>query len=168
MPDQAKRLHVGETTPCRAPPHLPFRERAAEVGSEKKMVGGGWVAISDPDIKVHFAVNLLCPAAEVGFNPQPDPPGREALLQVRAGSDRFTLTALEAASCSNNLYEGQGMGTCNGTGNGIIIDFRFVDGGRGGRAADSAMIRIHRGGCSRLSLEGPLGGGNVTIGDEEN
>ena len=130
------------------------------------LTGAGWVGIGNPDIKVHFKVRLPCPAPEVGLNPQPEPPGREgAVLELRSAAGSFQLSALEAASCSNNLHQGRGVGSCNGDG-GFIINWRITDGALGGpdTRPDSVMVEIDGDGrACALALDGPLGGGNVRM-----
>ena len=130
------------------------------------MTGAGWVGIGNPDIKVHFKVRLPCPPSEVGLNPQPEPPGRErAVLELRSAAGTFHLDAVEAVSCSNNLHQGRGVGSCNGQG-GFIVDWRITDGALGGpdTRPDSVVVEIDGGGrtCA-LGLAGPLGGGNVRM-----
>jgi hypothetical protein len=130
------------------------------------MAGAGWVGIGNPDTKVHLKVSLPCPALEVGLNPQPEPPGREAAeLELRWGAGSFHLDALEAASCSNNLHQGRGAGSCNGE-SGFIINWRISDGALGGpdTRPDSVVVEIDGGGrACALALAGPLGGGNVRM-----
>jgi hypothetical protein len=163
------------STTCRlwAAPALALAIIAAGAGAAPlsaspapRMAGAGWVGIGNPNDKVHFKVSLPCPGSEVGFNPQPDPPGRDAaVLDLRSGADSFRLNAVTAASCSNNLHEGRGVGSCNGEG-GVIVNWRITDGALGGpdTRPDAAVIEIH--GDSRacpLSIAGPLGGGNVKM-----
>ncbi len=134
------------------------------------MTGAGWVGIGNPDIKVHFKVHfkvrLPCPAPEVRLNPQPEPPGREAaVLELRSAAGIFHLSALEAASCSNNLHQGRGVGSCNGDG-GFIVNWRITDGALGGpdTRPDSVVVEIDGDGrACALALAGSLGGGNVRM-----
>lgn len=132
-----------------------------------KMVGGGWVAIGDVENReaARLAVELPCPGGDVGFNPQPDPPGR---LQLSFQGHTFHLEATTAASCSNNLHEGSGTGRC-GSDAGFIIDWRLTDGddqgvGNPDIRPDTVELDIRgpSAACS-LSLVGPLGGGNVKM-----
>ncbi len=139
---------------------------------ENKVVGGGWVAtgIGNPKIKVHFAINLPCPAAEVGFNPQPDPPGRApAHLRVNWGHSHLRLTELAVSACSlggPDTIEGSGVGMCDGEG--VTVSFRFTDGGeRGvGNPVRPDFVDIDIQGevpACTLSVGGPVGGGNVNM-----
>lgn len=110
-----------------------------------KMVGAGWIGVGTPDDKVHVQVHLPCLAA--------DPRGGDgAGLFVHQGASRFTLAAVEAASCTNNLHEGSGTGTCNGVG-GFVINWRLVDGAVGGPHVrpDMASVEI-RGPSASCSL----------------
>ncbi len=128
------------------------------------MAGAGWVG--NPDIKVHLKVSVPCPAPEVGLNPQPEPPGRAAaVLELRSGAASVHLDALEAASCSNNLHQGRGVGSCNDEA-GFIINWRITDGALGGpdTRPDSVVVEIDGAGrACALALAGPLGGGNVRM-----
>ena len=139
---------------------------AVSAAPAPRMTGAGWVGIGNPDTKVHFKVRLACPAPEVGLNPQPEPPGREAaVLELRSSAGSFQLSALEAASCSNNLHQGRGVGSCNGEG-GFVINWRITDGALGGpdTRPDSVVVEIDGGGrACALALGGPLGGGNVSM-----
>lgn len=150
-------------------------------GSSARMAGGGWVAVGDvenapsPETgQAHITAGLSCPGAEVGFNPQPDPPGRGARLMVRWGANEFHLTNLDASRCSlggPDTFEGSGIGECNGEG--AVVTARLTD--SGGRAGignpdirpDSVHldIRSATGACGLL-LAGPLAGGNLQmVGD---
>ena len=124
------------------------------------------VVIGNPDTRVHLKVSLPCPGTEQGFNPQLDPPGREAaILDLRGGGSSFHLTAVEAASCSNNLHQGRGVGSCNGEG-GFIINWRITDGALGGpdTRPDSVVVEIDGDGRTcPLAVAGPLGGGNLKM-----
>lgn len=134
-----------------------------------RMVGGGWIADverpTEARDRVRLGVDLPCPGEDVGFNPQPDPPGR---LQVTWSQHSFHLDAVTAASCSNNLHEGSGTGRC-GDERGFVINWRLVDGddaGLGGpdTRPDTVQLEIRgpSAACS-LSVAGPLGGGNLTM-----
>jgi hypothetical protein len=131
-----------------------------------RMAGAGWVGIGNPEIKVHFKVSLACPTPEVELKPHPEAPGREgAILELRSAAGAFLLDALEAASCSNNLHQGRGVGSCNGEG-GFIIDWRITDGALGGpdTRPDAVVVDIDGDGrACALALAGPLGGGNVRM-----
>ncbi len=123
-----------------------------------KMVRAGWIGVGDPDDRVHVQVHLACLAA--------DPSGGErAGLFVHQGASRFTLTAVEAASCSNNLHEGSGTGTCNGVG-GFVIDWRLVDGALGGPHVRPDMAGVEIAGpsgeCS-LAVTGSVDAGNLRM-----
>lgn len=142
-----------------------------------RMVGGGWVAVGDvenapsPQGRAQVEVGLPCPGEDVGFNPQPDPPGH---LRVAWGASRFRLVNLDASRCSlggPDTLEGSGAGVCNGEQ--ALVTFRLIDGG--GRAGignpdtrrDSLRVDI-RGTTPAciLVLDGPLGGGNLhMVGD---
>lgn len=136
-----------------------------------KLVGGGWVAVGDVENReaarnrVRLAVELPCPSEDVGFNPQPDPPGR---LQLSFEQHTFHLEALTAASCTNNLHEGSGTGRCGGEG-GFIIDWRLTvddDQGVGNPDIRPDTVQLDISGPSAactLALVGPLGGGNLTM-----
>lgn len=134
----------------------------ARAATTATMVGGGWIGVGNPDIKVHVQVHLPCPGADVGFDPQPGAPGR---LDVRQGASRFTLEAVEAASCSNNLHQGSGTGSCDGV-RGFIIDWHLADGALGGpdTREDRVALEIRGPGeaCS-LTFAGPLGRGNLKL-----
>lgn len=136
-----------------------------------KMVGGGWVAVGDVENReaasqrARLAVELPCPGEDVGFNPQPDPPGR---LQVSVEQHTFHLEAMTSASCSNNLHEGSGTGRC-GSERGFIINWRLIDGNDQGVGNPDIRpdtveldIRGPSAACS-LSLAGPLGGGDLKM-----
>ncbi len=147
-------------------------------GASARMTGGGWVAIGDvenapaPDARrAHIAVGLPCPGAEVGFNPQPDPPGH---LNVKWGGNSFRLTQIDTSRCSlggPDTFEGSGVGDCNGQR--AAVAFTLTDGG--GRAGignpdthpDSVRLDV-RGATTActLTVAGPLGGGNLhMVGD---
>lgn len=142
-----------------------------------RMVGGGWVAIGDvenspsPQGRAQVEVGLSCPGEDVGFNPQPDPPGR---LRVAWGAGSFRLTDFDVSRCSlggPDTLEGSGTGVCDGER--AEVAFRFTDGG--GRAGignpndhpDSLRVDVRGATPScTLVLDGPLGGGNLhMIGD---
>ena len=135
--------------------------------SSPKMVGGGWVAIGNPDTKVTFGIDLPCPGEDVGFNPQPDPPGR---LEVNWEGSRFHLDEVSGSACSlggPDTHEGSGVGSCNGQP--ARVSWSFTDNGRQGIGnpdirPDTARLEISgtTDACT-LSLAGPLGGGNIDM-----
>lgn len=147
-------------------------------GSSARMVGGGWVAVGDaenapsPDARrAHITVGLPCPGAELGFNPQPDPPGH---LTVRWGGNRFRLTQIDVSRCGlggPDTFEGSGSGLCNGQR--AEVAFRLTDGG--GRAGignpdirpDSVRLEVLGASAAcTLSVVGTLGDGNLhMVGD---
>lgn len=123
-----------------------------------KMVGAGWIGMGNPNDKVHVQVHLPCPADDA-------PGGERAGLLIHQGASRFTLTALEAASCSNNLHEGSGIGACNGVG-GFVIDWRLADGALGGPHVrpDMASVEVRGPGADcALAVAGPLDAGNLRM-----
>lgn len=135
-----------------------------------KMVGAGRVVV-DGSGTAQVHAHLPCPGAEVGFNPQPDPPGRsKADLEVQVGDSRFTLTALETTSCTEGGHEGTGAGLCNGETE-VMISWRLADGTLGGpdTRPDSVHLEIRRAGethgsdACTLALSGPLRSGNLQM-----
>ena len=142
-------------------------------GKPAEMVGGGWLDTSDGG-RAHIQVGLPCPGEEVGFNPQPDPPGHErARLTVSVGGERYQLDEVTGARCTigdaenreggPRVHEGSGLASCGGD-RGFIIDWRLTDGGIGN--PDIAEVGIRSPGeevaCqNNLHLGGPLGGGNL-------
>ncbi len=137
-----------------------------------KMVGRGRVAVGDVENReaIRVAVHLPCPGEDVGFNPQPDPPGR---LHLSFEEHSFHLETMTAASCSSHMHEGSGTGRC-GRDRGFVIDWRLTDGDDQGIGnpeirPDTVQLEIRGpGGACSLSLAGPLGGGNLAmIGDAE-
>jgi len=131
-----------------------------------RMVGSDWVAYGAEAAQV--SVDLPCPGEDVGFNPQPDPPGR---LNVNWAQSRFQLDAVTTASCTNNLHQGSGVGTCGDEG-GFVINWSLADNGRSGVGnpdivPDIVRLEIdgERQACA-LVLDGPLQRGNIQfIGD---
>ncbi len=90
------------------------------------MVGTGWVVMDDGTARI--SVDLPCPGEDVGFDPQPEPPVRLDLTRARSS---FELDAVTTASCTNNLHEGSGTGTCGGEA-GFVINWSLTDNGRSG------------------------------------
>jgi hypothetical protein len=143
-------------------------------GKPAEMVGGGWVAVGDGSVRPQFQVGLPCPGEDVGFNPQPDPPGHDrARLTVHIGGERYQLDELTGAACTIDdvedregaTHEGSGLASCGGD-RGFIIDWRLTDGGLGG--PDTAEISIRGPGAdvactNNLHIGGPLGGGNLQM-----
>ncbi len=122
-----------------------------------RMVGSGQVGSREAAVQV--SVDLPCPGEDVGFNPQPDPPGR---LQVSWAQSRFQLDAVTAASCSTNLHEGSGIGSC-GEVAGFVVNWTLTDNGRAG-IGNPDIVELEIRGDSQacaLSLAGPLQRGNI-------
>jgi hypothetical protein len=129
----------------------------AVAAGDPRLLGAGWVG--NPNEKVHINVGLRCPG-EGGVDPS-DP----SKLELRGRSSSFRLDRVLAAFCQNNLFEGSGVGSCNGVG-GFDVRWRFTDGGLGGPDTREDRVEIEVRGPSadcQLSVVGPLVGGNLQV-----
>lgn len=144
-----------------------------------KFTGGGF--IGNPDTRVSLGLDLSCTAGDPGselqinwFNPQPDPPGREA----------FHLEVMEQAACETGdpadrndggTHEGAGTGVCKtqtGSSAPARVGWRLTDSGLGGPDTRPDSLEVHISSAlpaCNLQVAGPLDGGNFRmIGDVEN
>jgi hypothetical protein len=142
---------------------------AAHAGPVPHLAGGGWATYGEPNERVEFGVDLPCPGEGTGVGD----PNIHPTLELRWADNSFRLMRVDSAECSSNVHMGSGVGTC-GDEAGIEVNWRFTDGGREGPRegrADMAEVMIGDPGIlppgpCRLSLDAPLGGGNIQmIGD---
>jgi hypothetical protein len=116
----------------------------------------------------HVRVGLPCPGEDVGFNPQPDPPGIErARLTLTVAGDRYELDEVRSSACTADgpamTHAGTGTASC-GSDVGFIVNWRITDAGLGG--PDTAEVGIESPGeaisCSNnLRVGGQLADGNL-------
>lgn len=152
----------------------------AAAGQRDRIIGGGWFAVEDPNIRVTFGTELTCPATEADSGREPDLPGREDdNLAIHWDGNEFQLEQVLTSECTiedpnirdgGGTHEGTGSGRCNGEP--ASVRWTLHDGGVEDpnlRDPDTAEFEI-RGtgeGCA-LSFGRPLEGGDLTFIDNPN